>query len=177
MSACALWARVSTLYQDPENQVPAMREFAEHHGHQVKFVYRLTDASAYKGEHRDLLGQVLDDAYRGKFKVLIVWSIDRISREGIEDVLKLYRQLRERGVTLVSIQEPWLNGSDATVELLTAIAAWVARQESARRSERIKAGLARRRAEGKTVGGRQRGAKDVRPRKRRSQGGRHADLV
>ena len=40
-----------------------------------------------------------------------------------------------------------------TTELLAAVAAWVATQESARRSERIRAGLARRRAEGKPMGG------------------------
>lgn len=168
MANAALWARVSTLYQDPENQVPAMRQFAEHHCHTVKRIYRLTDASAYRGEHVELLKTAMEDAYRGEFKILVVWAVDRISRQGIEDVLKLYRMFRERGVTLVSIQEPWLNGSDATVELLTAVAAWVARQESVRRSERVKAGLAMRKAKGLPVGGRQPGAKDRKPRKRRS---------
>lgn len=175
MASAALWARVSTAYQDEENQVPAMRQFAEHHGHVVKQVYRLTDASAFTGKHREVLQLALDDAYRGQFKVLIVWAIDRISREGIEDVLKLYREFRERGVTLVSVQEPWLNGSDATVELLAAISAWVARQESVRRSERIKAGLATRRAKGLQVGGRAPGAKDVKPRVRRGPRARPAD--
>jgi DNA invertase Pin-like site-specific DNA recombinase len=167
VSDAALWARVSTLYQDPDNQVPAMRQFAAHHGHTVKQVYRITDASAFKGEHRNLLNLALSDAYRGEFKVMIVWAIDRICREGIEDVFRTYREFRERGVTLVSIQEPWLNGTDATVELLTAISAWVARQESVRRSERIKAGLARRRDKGLPVGGRQPGARDRKPRKPR----------
>jgi putative DNA-invertase from lambdoid prophage Rac len=175
MSNCALWARVSTIYQDPENQIPSMRQFAEHHGHQVKQVYRLTDASAFKGEHVELLKQAMEDAWRGEYKVLVVWSIDRISRQGIEDVLKLYRMFRERGVTLVSIQEPWLNGSDATVELLTAVAAWVARQESVRRSERVKAGLAARKAKGLPVGGRHPGAKDRKKRKPRTATGEAAD--
>jgi DNA invertase Pin-like site-specific DNA recombinase len=65
----------------------------------------------------------------------------------------------------VSIQEPWLNGSDATTELLAAVSAWVAHQESARRSARIRARLERRRSEGKPVGGRRPGAKDKKPRK------------
>jgi DNA invertase Pin-like site-specific DNA recombinase len=50
-------------------------------------------------------------------------------------------------------------------ELLAAIYAWMARAESARRSERVRAGLKRRRREGKPVG-RQPGATDKRPRKR-----------
>jgi DNA invertase Pin-like site-specific DNA recombinase len=64
-------------------------------------------------------------------------------RQGIEELLRLIRELRERNVSLVSHQEPWLNGSDATTtDLLAAVAAWVATQESVRRSERIRAGLA-----------------------------------
>lgn len=168
MADAALWARVSSLYQDEENQIPAMQAFADHHGHRVKYTYRLNDASAFKGEHKERLQQALDDAYRGEYKVMIVWALDRIAREGIEDALRIYRQFAERGVRLVSIQEPWLNGTDATVELMMAIAAWVANQESVRRSERIRAGLAARKAKGLPVGGRVAGAKDRKPRRKRS---------
>lgn len=96
---------------------------------------------------------MLDDAYRGEIEVVVVWAIDRICREGIEELLKLTRESRERRCSLVSTQEPWLNGTDATTELLAAIAAWAAHQESERRSERVKAALAKRRAEGKPMGG------------------------
>ena len=77
---------------------------------------------------------MLDDAHRGEFSVLVVWAVDRLCRQGIEELLRLIRELRERNVSLVSHQEPWLNGSDATTELLAAVAAWVATQESVRRS-------------------------------------------
>jgi DNA invertase Pin-like site-specific DNA recombinase len=53
------------------------------------------------------------------------------------------RKLRESNCTLLSVQEPWLNGDLATAELLTAIPAWIAAQKSKRRSERVKAGMAR----------------------------------
>lgn len=79
--------------------------------------------------------------------------------------MRLIRELRERNVSLVSHQEPWLNGSDATTELLAAVAAWVATQESVRRSERIRAGLARRRAQGKPMGGASKRGRDKRPRR------------
>jgi DNA invertase Pin-like site-specific DNA recombinase len=49
--------------------------------------------------------------------------------------------------------------------ILIALAGWMAEREPARRSERIKAGLARRRAEGKAAG-RQAGAKDKGKRRR-----------
>lgn len=161
----AIWARVSTDHQTEQNQVPDLEKFCQHHGYEIARRYMLSDVSAYNGAHREALQAALDDAYRGEFSVLVVWAVDRICREGIEELLKIIRQFRERHVSLVSIQEPWLNGSDATTQLLSAIAAWVANQESARRSERIKAGLARRRAEGKPVGGRKQGSKDRKPRR------------
>ena len=97
--------------------------------------------------------------------VLIVWALDRITREGAEGALRLIRQLRERGCVLVSVQESWLNGSSEVQDILVAFAGWMAQQESARRSARIKAGLAKRKAEGKPVG-RARGAGARKPRKR-----------
>jgi DNA invertase Pin-like site-specific DNA recombinase len=57
--------------------------------------------------------------------------LDRITREGAEGALRLIRQLRERGCTLVSVQESWLNGSP---EVQDSFAGWMAQQESARHS-------------------------------------------
>jgi DNA invertase Pin-like site-specific DNA recombinase len=113
------------------------------------------------------------DVHRGEFSVLVVWAVDRLCWQGTEELLRLVREWRERNVSLVRYQEARLNGSDATAELLAAVAAWVARQESVRRSERIRAGLARRRAHGKPMGGAtsNRG-KDKHPR--RTEGYRHA---
>ena len=161
----AIWTRVSTEHQDESNQLPAIEQFCEHHGYMIAKRYQLSDVSAFNGAHRETLKTALDDAYRGEFSVIVVWAVDRICREGIEELLKLIRELRERHCSLVSIQEPWLNGADATTELLAAIAAWVAHQESVRRSERVKAALAKRRAEGKPMGGAaSKRGKDLRPR-------------
>jgi DNA invertase Pin-like site-specific DNA recombinase len=66
---------------------------------------------------------------------------------------------------VLSVQESWLNNSPQIQDVLVAFAGWMAQQESNRRSERIRAGLARRKAEGKQVG-RQVGAKDKKSRKR-----------
>ena len=162
----AIWTRVSTDRQHEDNQIPDLERLCQHRGWEITQRYEIADASAYKGEHRHALQRMLDDAHRGEFSVLVVWAVDRLSRQGIEELLRLIRQLRERNVSLVSHQEPWLNGSDATTELLAAVAAWVATQESARRSERIRAGLARRRAEGKPMGGAaSKRGKDKRPRR------------
>lgn len=121
-----IWTRVSTDQQAASNQLPAIERFCAHHDYTVVRRIKLSNVSAYKSEHRDSLKELLNGAYRGEFEVVVVWAIDRICREGIEELLKLIRQLRERNCSLFSIQEPWLNGTDATTELLAAIAAWVA---------------------------------------------------
>lgn len=63
------------------------------------------------------------------------------------------------------LQEPWTDASAEMQESLTAIMTWVTRMESQRRSEWVRAGLARRKAQGVPVR-RQPGAKDTRPRRR-----------
>jgi putative DNA-invertase from lambdoid prophage Rac len=97
--------------------------------------------------------------------VLLVLALDRLERGGIEPTLRVMRQLRERGVQVVSVQEPSTDASGELGELLTAVMAWVAWMEAQRRSERVRTGLARRRAPGLPVG-RQPGARDRRPRRR-----------
>ena len=82
-----------------------------------------------------------------------MWALDRLTREGAEGALRLIRQFRERGCTLLSVQESWLNGSPEIQDVLVSFAGWMAQQESQRRSERVRAGLARRRAENKPMGG------------------------
>lgn len=165
----AIWLRVSTAQQDLENQLAAVQQIAEHRGYDVVCEYRTEDsASTYNGkansEYKTAIKAMLDAAHRGEYSVLIVWALDRLSRGGAEATLALLRQLRERGCTVVSVQEPWLSGSPEVMDVLVSFSGWVAQMESTRRSERIKAGLARRKAQGKPVG-RKPGAKDKRPRR------------
>jgi hypothetical protein len=117
------------------------------------------------GEYRRTLQRALDDAHAGKFSVLVVWALDRITREGAEGALRIIRQFKQRGCTVVSVKESWLNTAPEVQDVLVAFAGWMAQQESRRRSDRIRAGLQRRRSEGKPVG-RQPGAADKKPRKR-----------
>jgi DNA invertase Pin-like site-specific DNA recombinase len=167
----AVWFRVSTGHQDTDNQVPDVEHFAEHHGHEIAVRYTLTDSAWKNGggtEYRKTLKRALDDAHAGKFSVLIVWALDRIVRDeegGAEAALRIFRQFRQRGCMVVSVKESWLNGAPEVQDILIAFAGWMAERESARRSERIRTGLDKRRAEGKPVG-RQPGAADKKPRKR-----------
>ncbi len=162
----AIWLRVSTTEQDESNQLPALERFAAHHGHEITTTYELEESAwnGGNGVYKTTLQRALDDAWQGKFSVIIVWALDRLTRDGAEGALRIIRMFRERGCTVVSVQESWLNGSAEVQDVLVAFAGWMAQQESARRSERVKAGIAKRRAAGLPVGGRKPGSKDKAPR-------------
>ncbi len=163
----ALWARVSDpTKQTTDNQLAPLESEAARRGYEVAKTYTVGE-SAFQGAHRKALNQVYADAMRGRFKVLIVWSLDRLSREGALATLEIWHRLARAGVTLVSLQEPWVEVAGDFKDVLLALTGWVARFESQRRSERVKAGLARRAAAGKPIG-RRRGAKDRHKRKRRA---------
>lgn len=160
--------RVSSDSQDSDNQIPDVEAFCAAHDWPIAARYTVSE-SAWDvkdgGAYRLAIGKALDDAWAGKFQVLVVWALDRLTREGAEGMLRLIRQFRERGCIIVSVQESWLNSSPEVQDVLVAFAGWRAQEESKRRSERVKAGLARRQAEGLPIG-RQAGAKDHKPRRR-----------
>ncbi len=110
--------------------------------------------------------RLLDNARKRKFDIVLVWALDRLSREGSAAILNLVNNLKAYGIRVISYQEPWTEAPGEIGEILYAIAGWVARMESHRRSERTKAGLARVKAQGKRLG-RPLGSKDKRRRKRR----------
>jgi DNA invertase Pin-like site-specific DNA recombinase len=167
---CAVWKRVSTDEQDAENQDAGLAQFVGHHGYTVARTWTLSDSAWANGKggakYQAARREVLEAAYRGEFSVLVVWSLDRIIRgEGAEGALRLIRQLRERGCILVSVTETWLTASPEVQDILVSFAGWMAKMESDKRSERVRAGIERRRAAGLPVG-RQPGARDKSQRKR-----------
>lgn len=163
----AVWLRVSTTEQEASNQEPDLLALAAARNFEVVTTYRLEGESAYSGStgYRVQLAAMIADARARKFEVLLVWALDRLSREGPLAVLQLVDRLGRTGVQVVSATEVWTEAPGELRELLLAIAGWVARQESVRRSERTRAGMARARAQGKQVG-RPAGAKDRHKRRR-----------
>ena len=157
---CVIYKRVSTTNgnQDPENQTEPLRKMAESLGLEVVGEY--TDMASGGNSNRPKFQKMLQDARERKFDIVLVWSLDRFSREGIINTLHYLEELRKNGVALKSLQESWLDTSDQGMgQLLIAIFSWVARQEKERISERTKAGLQRAKAGGKKLG-RQKGSKD-----------------
>ena len=156
----ALYARVSmddtadsNRYQEPENQLKPLRDFAKGLGYEVTKEY--VDKRSGADSNRPAFRQMLQDAAMRRFDGVLVWRLDRFSREGILRTLAYIKQLKERGVFLRSLQEGWADTSNgSTAELLLAIMSWVAEEERRKISERTKAGIRRRKAIGAWKGGR-----------------------
>lgn len=173
MTDCAIWVRVSTADQNTENQLGLLRQWATRRGLNIVTEHLIEDSAwsttggaGGKGKEFDKhRAELLNGARLGHYSVVLVWALDRLSRRGMEDTLSVLRQLAECGTDVWSHEEPWLRTADAAMrELLVGLAAWMAKQESLRRSERTKAGIERRRKAGLPVGGRKPGAKDRKPR-------------
>ena len=95
-----------------------------------KYIYNGSGGSV--GEN-DTFNQMLKDADARKFKLLIVFSIDRFSREGISNTLGYIKRLKQNGVAIKSISEPWLDTTHEGVgELLLAIMSWLSEQDRLR---------------------------------------------
>lgn len=148
----AIYARVSTKDkgQDTENQLRELRQFAEASGWAVTKEY--IDHESAKSGDRVQFKALRDDASKRKLKAVLVWALDRFTREGIEPALAYIRGFRDSGVQFISFSEPHFRTNGPTAELLLAIMAWVAQQERIRISDRTKAGLVSARAKGKILG-------------------------
>ena len=144
----AVWLRVSDADQTVENQVAPLYEAADRRNLDVVEVYKLEGLSAWKNQHRRELSRLYADAAAGRFSIVLVAALDRLSRSGARDTLEVIDRLGAVGVRLVSLREPWTEAEGPYRELLLAIAGWWAKQESGVKSERTRAGIARHRAAG-----------------------------
>jgi len=154
----ALYARVSKeemssagVWQDPENQLEPMRKFCEAMKWEIRDVYidKASGGSADRPEFQKMMNRIRQKYY----DVVLVWALDRFSREGMINTLNYIQTLKNYKTGLKSIQESWLDTTQEGVsELLLAFMAWVAQQEKRRISERTKAGLAKLKATGKILG-------------------------
>lgn len=160
----AIYVRVSTEEQSLENQLTMLRTYALSHDMRVVEVYQ-EEESAWRGGRQRELARLMKDAQRSHFSVVLVWALDRLSREGPLRILTTVHTLGFHGVDLISLHEPWTEMRSEVKPLLYSLMGWVAQMESQRISERTKAGLARARAQGAQIG-RPKGRKDSRPRRK-----------
>ena len=166
MIRVAVYLRVSTTEQTTENQLPVLEKWATDRGYELVETYSENE-SAWKSGRQHELARLKADAAKRKFDFVLVWALDRLSREGAAAILNLVNTFKAYGVKVISYNEAWTEAPGEIGEILYAIAGWVARMESQRRSERTKAGLERvRRYGSKTGRGIGQRGKDKRQRKR-----------
>ncbi len=148
-----IYARISTVGkgQDVENQVAQIKAWAAQEGHEIVEVY--TDQVSGSGKvRRPAFERMLEDAAAGKFKMLLFWSLDRLSRQGVLETLRILEKLDHAGVCWRSHTEAYLDSCGVFRDAVLAILAAIAKQERIRISERVKAGLDVARAQGRRGG-------------------------
>jgi DNA invertase Pin-like site-specific DNA recombinase len=148
----AIYARTSTDdgRQELTNQTRELHAYAERMGWKVVGEY-LDQVSGRKAD-RPQFQAAMKDARKRKFDVLLFWSLDRLSREGVLKTLLILNQLAGYGVKYRSLQEQWIDSLGAFSDAIVGILATVAKFEADRMSSRVRSGLARAKAEGKVLG-------------------------
>jgi DNA invertase Pin-like site-specific DNA recombinase len=144
----AIYARVSTVDQAPENQIHELRRYAEARGWTtVEYIDRGISGSK---DRRPALDLLMTEARRGRVDMICVWSLDRFGRS-LAHVVTTIQELHERGVAFVSLKEG-LDLSTAAGRLQLHILSALGEFERARLIERTKAGLMRARRQGTRLG-------------------------
>jgi DNA invertase Pin-like site-specific DNA recombinase len=151
----AVYARVSTddKGQTPDNQLLQLRARCERMGYLVVREYVEHENGGKGIEYRKQLAAMFACAARREFDLLLVWSLDRFSREGMATTVGYLQRLASQGVAFRSFTEEHLSTENELVRnILLATLASLAKLEREKISQRTKAGLERARAKGKVLG-------------------------
>jgi DNA invertase Pin-like site-specific DNA recombinase len=152
MKKVTVYARVSTRdKQEAENQLRQLREFiGKQEGWQLVTEY--IDRESGKHANRSAFQKMFQAASQHQFDILLFWSLDRLSREGVYETLQHLNRLTSYGIGWRSYSEPYLDSCGLFKDAVISILATLAKQERIRLSERVIAGLERARAEGRVLG-------------------------
>jgi DNA invertase Pin-like site-specific DNA recombinase len=147
----AIYVRVSTDKQTIENQATALRQIAERRGWEVVEQYHDAGISGAKGrDGRPGVDQMLKDASRRKFDVIMAWAIDRLGRSLI-DLLGTIQALEACGVDLYLDQQS-IDTTTPAGKLMFQVCGAFAEFERSMIRQRINAGLKRAIAQGTQLG-------------------------
>lgn len=145
--------RESRQFQDPENQLVQLRDFCKAMSWEIQKEY--VDKMSGANPNRPAFREMLQEAMLRRFSGIVVWKLDRFSREGIIPTMSYIKQLKERGIWLKSMTESWLDTSqEGITDIVLAIMSWASAEERKKISERTKAGIQRKKNLGTWKGGR-----------------------
>jgi DNA invertase Pin-like site-specific DNA recombinase len=140
--------RVSTLDQNPETQLHDLHQMAAQRGYAI--VQEYTDRISGAKAKRPGLDQMMADARRCRFDVVLVWASDRIARS-VKHFLDVLDELDRIGVEYVSFRENIDTGGPLGRALVVIIGA-IAELERSLIVERVRAGMRRARLDGQRIG-------------------------
>jgi DNA invertase Pin-like site-specific DNA recombinase len=148
MRRAAVYLRVSTQDQTTANQERELREVASRMGCEIVHVYRDHGVSGAKGrDKRPQFDRLCRDATKRQFDVIMAWSVDRLGRS-LQDLVAFLTEIHALQVDLYLHQQ----GIDTTTPAGKAMFQMMgvfAEFERAMIQERVRAGLARAKDEGK----------------------------
>lgn len=153
-----LWARVSTDDQDEGNQLPELEAAAERRGLRVVEVKRSRGVSATgntntgRAAHKEAIDELVDRGHAGEYDVLLVVSLDRLTRKGIKDTVITMDRLQSAGVKVISIRDSITGAPEWAEEFIQAAWATMARIAYDGHSEHTKAGMKNAKEKGVKMG-------------------------
>ena len=102
-----IYSRVSTDKQDNENQLAQLRGFAASQGWNIKREF--VDVATGKNGDREQFKALFKAASRREFELVLFWSLDRFSREGVLETLSFLQRLTQYNVGYRSFTEQYLD--------------------------------------------------------------------
>jgi len=148
MKRAALYMRVSSVDQHPETQLHDLRQMASQRGFEI--VEEYTDRISGVKAKRPGLDQLMADARRGRFDVVLVWASDRIARS-VKHFLEVLDEFNRLGVEYASFREN-IDTGGALGRAIVVIIGAIAELERSLIVERVRAGMRRARLDGRHIG-------------------------
>lgn len=147
----AIYLRVSTDGQTTDNQLRVLEEVAERSGWDVVDVYEDRGISGAKGrEGRPAWNRLHQDAIRRRFDLVAAVSVDRLGRS-LQHLLTFLEELRSLDIDLY-LHNQGLDTSTPAGRALFQMAGVFAEFERSMIQDRVRAGMARAKAQGKQFG-------------------------
>jgi DNA invertase Pin-like site-specific DNA recombinase len=148
MKRAILYMRVSTIDQHPETQLHDLRQMAAQRGYEIQHEY--TDVISGAKAKRPGLDQLLADARRHRFDVVLVWAFDRMARS-VRHFLEVLDEFNHLGIEFISFRENIDTGGPLGRAMVVIVGA-IAELERNLIVERVRAGMRRARLEGRHIG-------------------------
>ena len=148
MKRAAIYTRISTPEQHPETQLYDLREMAKRRSYEI--VQEYSDVISGAKSKRPGLDQLMADARRHRFDVVLVAAFDRVARS-VRHFLEVLDELNHLNIEFISQRESIDSGGPLGRAIVVIVGA-IAELERSLIVERVRAGMRRAKLEGRRIG-------------------------